>query len=248
MTLAQFFSEHKNVGIALSGGVDSIYLMYSAVSCGANVRAYFAKTEFQPESELCDAAEAAGKLGVPLRVIDFSVLKDKNIVKNGADRCYFCKHGMMEKISSAAHEDGCEIICDGTNASDDVSGRPGFRALGEFSVISPLRICGLTKEEIRNSARDAGIRVWDKPSYSCLATRIKQGEKITQEKISRVNEAENELFSLGFSNFRVRLSKREAKLELSKKDTFRFLKNKKKIGKMMQKYFDLVIVEPEARE
>ncbi|MBR2180399.1 MAG: hypothetical protein IJ949_00760, partial [Oscillospiraceae bacterium] len=75
-----------------------------------------------------------------------------------------------------------------------------------------------------------------------------QGEKITKEKISRVNEAEKELFSLGFSNFRIRLSEREAKLELSKKDTFRFLKNKKKIGKMMQKYFDLVIVELEARE
>ncbi len=248
MTLAQVFSEHKNVGIALSGGVDSIYLMYSAVSCAANVRAYFAKTEFQPESELCDAAEAAERLSVPLRVIEFSVLKDKNIVKNGEDRCYFCKRGMMDRIAAAAHEDGCEIICDGTNASDDVSGRPGFRALGEFSVVSPLRICGITKEEIRNSARDAGISVWDKPSYSCLATRIKQGEKITQEKISRVNEAEKELCSLGFSNFRIRLSEREAKLELSKKDTFRFLKNKKKIGKVMQKYFDLVIVEPEARE
>lgn len=248
MTLAQFFSEHKNVGIALSGGVDSIYLMYSAVSCGANVRAYFAKTEFQPESELRDAAEAAEMLGVPLRVIEFSVLKDKNIVKNGADRCYFCKRGMMEKISSAAHEDGCEIICDGTNASDDVSERPGFCALGEFSVVSPLRICGMTKEEIRNSARDAGIRVWDKPSYSCLATRIKQGEKITKEKISRVNEAEKELFSLGFSNFRVRLGTDETKLELSKKDTQLYRQNQKETEKVLKKHFNCVIVELEARE
>ena len=248
MTLAQFFSEHKNVGIALSGGVDSIYLMYSAVSCGADVRAYFAKTEFQPESELRDAAEAAEMLGVPLRVIDFSVLKDKNIVKNGADRCYFCKRGMMEKISAAAHEDGCEVICDGTNASDDVSNRPGFRALGELSVISPLRICGLTKEEIRERAQEAGLSVWDKPSYSCLATRIKQEQSISEEKLARVRNAEKALFSLGFSNFRVRLNEREATLELSKKDTLCFLKNKKKIGKMMQEYFDFVVVEPEARE
>lgn len=248
MTLAQFFSEHKNVGIALSGGVDSIYLMYSAVSCGADVRAYFAKTEFQPENELRDATEAAGKLSVPLRVIEFSVLEDENIVKNGEDRCYFCKRGMMEKISSAAYEDGCEIICDGTNASDDVSGRPGFRALGEFSVVSPLRICGMTKEEIRNSARGAGIRVWNKPSYSCLATRIKQGEKITKEKISRVNEAEKELFSLGFSNFGVRLGTDETKLELSKKDTQLYRQNQKETEKVLKKHFNCVIVELEARE
>ncbi|MBR2180339.1 MAG: hypothetical protein IJ949_00455, partial [Oscillospiraceae bacterium] len=156
MTLAQFFSEHKNVGIALSGGVDSIYLMYSAVSCGADVRAYFAKTEFQPESELCDAAEAAGKLGVPLRVIDFSVLNDKNIVKNGADRCYFCKRGMMDRLAAAAHEDGCVIICDGTNASDDVS---RFRYKSYF-------VSHLYEEEARNGgnpvARNRGqlLRSW----------------------------------------------------------------------------------------
>ncbi len=248
MTLAEFFSEYKNVGIALSGGVDSIYLMYVAVSCGANVKAYFAKTEFQPESELCDAVRAAGELSVPIQVIDFSVLRDKNIVENGADRCYFCKRGMMERVTAAAREEGCEVICDGTNASDDVSSRPGFRALGELSVVSPLRMCGMTKEKIKDCARVAGLSVWDKPSYSCLATRIKQGKEITQEKISRVNEAEKYLFSLGFSNFRVRLNEREATLELSKKDTLRFFKNQKKIGITMQKYFDLLTVEPEARE
>ena len=248
MTLTQFFTEHKNVGIALSGGVDSIYLMYVSKTCGANVQAYFVKTEFQPESELHDAAEAAEMLDVPLRVIEFSVLGNENIVKNGADRCYFCKRGIMEKIAAAAHEDGCEIICDGTNASDDVSERPGFRALRELSVISPLRICGLTKKEIRNNARIAGITVWDKPSYSCLATRIKQGEEICEEKISRINEAEKALFSLGFSNFRVRLSEGQATLQLSKKDTFRFLKNQKEIEKKMHEYFGSVIVEPEARE
>lgn len=248
MTLAEFFSGYKNVGIALSGGVDSIYLMYEAVSCGANVRAYFVKTEFQPESELRDAAKVAEKLSVQLQVIDFSALADENIVKNSADRCYFCKRGMMERIIAAAQADGCEVICDGTNASDDVSSRPGFRALGELSVVSPLRICGITKEEIRERAREAGLSVWNKPSYSCLATRIKEGEEISEEKISRVHGAEQALFSLGFSNFRVRLSEREATLELSKKDTLRFFKNRKKIGTMMQKYFDLVIVEPEARE
>lgn len=247
MTLAQFFSEHKNVGIALSGGVDSIYLMYVAVTCGASVRAYFAKTEFQPESELFDAVKAAEKLGVPLRIIEFSVLKNGDIVKNGADRCYFCKRGMMERIAAAAHEDGCAIICDGTNASDDVSKRPGFRALGELSVISPLRICGMTKEEIRNSARIAGISVWNKPSYSCLATRIKQGEVVTQEKILRVNEAEKELFSLGFSNFRVRLGTDEAKLELSKKETHLYRQNQKVTERVLKKYFGCVIVELEAR-
>ncbi len=248
MTLAEFFTEHKNVGIALSGGVDSIYLMYATTSCGASVRAYFVKTEFQPESELRDAQTAAEELSVPLRIIDFSVFEEQNIVKNGVDRCYFCKRAMMERIVASAREDGCVVICDGTSASDDISDRPGFCALRELSVVSPLRICGIPKEEIRENARIAGLSVWDKPSYSCLATRIKSGELITEQKLSRVNEAEKYLFSLGFSNFRVRLSEQEATLELSKKDTLRFFKNQKKIGIMMQKYFDLVIVEPEARE
>ena len=155
---------------------------------------------------------------------------------------------MLEKIITTAREDGCEVICDGTNASDDVSSRPGFRALGELSVISPLRICGMTKAEIRVAARNAGISVWDKPSYSCLATRIKQGEKICEEKISRVNEAEKYLFSLGFSNFRVRISGKEATLELSQKDTLRFHENQKEIEKRLKKYFQCVIIEPEARE
>lgn len=248
MTLEEFFSKHKNVGIALSGGVDSIYLMYMAKLCGARVKAYFAKTEFQPKSELRDAEKAAQALGVFLHVIDFSILGNESIIENGADRCYFCKRSMLEKIVAVARADGCEVICDGTNASDDASDRPGFRVLGEFFVVSPLRICGITKEEIRSNARRAGLSVWNKPSYSCLATRIKQGEKITSEKISCVDEAEKYVFSLGFSNFRVRLCAEEAKLEISKKDTLRFREKQKDIEKGLEKFFKSVIVELEARE
>ncbi len=247
MTLREFFTKYDNVGIALSGGVDSIYLMYVSHLCGANVRAYFAKNRLSPESELSDAVRAAEKLGVPLSVLEYSALDDENVTKNASDRCYFCKLGMMRIITEAARNDGCEILCEGTNASDDVATRPGFRALGELSVLSPLRMCGLTKEKIRALAYDAGLDVWDKPSYSCLATRIKTGERITEEKILRVASGEERLFSLGFSDFRIRLCGDAARLELSVRDTQKFRENEKQVLQELKKYFECVFVELEAR-
>ncbi|MBQ2839927.1 MAG: ATP-dependent sacrificial sulfur transferase LarE [Oscillospiraceae bacterium] len=247
MTLCDFFKRCPKVAVALSGGVDSVYLMNEAKACGADVRAYFVKTEFQPEFELRDAHLAAKAAEVPLCVISFSVLDDENTVKNGEDRCYYCKRAIMQIITATAKSDGYDVICDGTNASDDISDRPGYRALGELSVISPLRICGISKAEVRKRAKAMGLSVWNKPSYACLATRIPQNERITEDTLRKTENAEDYLRNLGFSDFRVRVSRGNAKVELCSKDRELALLNMKKLEEELKKYYLTVLFDLEAR-
>ena len=126
---------------------------------------------------------------------------------NPADRCYYCKRNIFSRILEAAGEDGYSLILDGTNASDRADDRPGMRALKEMEVRSPLRECGLTKAMIRELSREAGLFTWNKPAYACLATRIPEGTEITEELLTMTEQAEDYLFSLGFTDFRVRMVK-----------------------------------------
>ena len=248
MELKDFFKTHKKVAVALSGGIDSAYLMYAAKKYGAEVSGYFVKSEFVPDFEAEDVLSVAEEIGVPVKVLELSVLNLRDITKNDSDRCYFCKKAMLEKIIKAAELDGFDVILEGTNASDDVSDRPGFRAIGELSAISPLKICGLTKEEIRKLSKKAGISIWNKPSYSCLATRVAKGMEITKEKLSKLEEAERFLFSLGFSDFRVRLSgENSARLELNIRDKALFEKHKKEVTGKLDTLFSSVTFDTEAR-
>ena len=117
-------------------------------------------------------------------------------------------------LTEAARADGFPLVVDGTNASDAEDDRPGMRALRELGVRSPLRECGLSKNRIRQLAREAGIAVWDRPSYACLATRVATGQPITKELLRRIEQAENALFAMGFSDFRLRVRGNAALLQL----------------------------------
>lgn len=205
MTLSDFFAAHPRCAIAFSGGVDSALLLHSAARYGQRAAAYFVKTPFQPDFELSDAQATAGLLGVPLTVLELDILAVPEAAANPPDRCYYCKRALFRRLLEEAARDGFPLVLDGGNASDDASDRPGMRALRELGVRSPLRECGLTKSEIRRLAREAGLPVWDKPSYACLATRIPSGTPITAAALARVGEGENLLFSLGFTDFRLRL-------------------------------------------
>ena len=189
MTLQEFFEENRKVALAYSGGVDSVYLLYAALEAGADVTAYYVKTAFQPQFEYDEALEIAADLGARVRVLPVDVLSDAVIAANPSDRCYWCKLQIMGAIRKAAAEDGCSLIIDGTNASDDAGGRPGMRALRELGVRSPLRLAGLTKAEIRRLSRAAELPTFDKPAYACLATRIATGERITCERLEKVEKA-----------------------------------------------------------
>ena len=170
MTLQEFFAAHPKVALGFSGGVDSSYLLYAAKQAGADVRPYFAKTQFQPEFELEDAKRLAELVDIELTILPYDVLPAAGF--NPPDRCYYCKTALFGALVARAKADGYDTIIDGTNASDDAGDRPGMKALQEMQVLSPLRLCGLTKQDIREKSKEAGLFTWDKPSYACLATRF----------------------------------------------------------------------------
>ena len=216
MTLEEFFRDCPRAALAFSGGTDSAFLFWAAKEYGCDVHAYYIKTAFQPEFELRDARRLAEQLGLPMTVVDLDVLAVPGAAANGPERCYYCKQALFTALWKRARADGYTVLLDGTNASDDAGDRPGMRALRELEVRSPLRECGLTKVQVRQLSRDAGLFTWDKPAYACLATRVPTGTPITQEALQKVERAEDAMMRLGFSDFRVRLTKDgSARLQLT---------------------------------
>ena len=248
MELREFFVENKEAAVAFSGGVDSAYLLSQAVKYAVRVKAYYVKGCFQPEFELEDARRLAEDLGADMEVIDLgdSVL-DEKVSSNPPDRCYYCKKKIMGAIKEAAAKDGFDTVLDGTNASDDAGERLGMRALGEMKILSPLRICGLSKDEIRRLSREEGLFTWDKPAYACLATRIPTGVAISSEILSRIEEAETALMSMGFSDFRVRVFGGGARLQLKEHQMAEALKKRQDILKALKPFFNEILLDMEAR-
>ncbi len=247
MELRDFFARHPRVALAFSGGVDSAYLLYAAKQCSADVKAYFIKSQFQPDFEQEDARKLAAELDADLRVISCDVLADQQVAANPKNRCYFCKNRIFSLLRQAAAEDGCSCIMDGTNASDQVSDRPGMEALRELEVLSPLRLCGLTKDEIRRRSKEAGLFTWNKPAYACLATRIPEGEPITSEKLQRIEGGEKELAALGFSDFRIRLFGGAARIQLPAGQMARAVEERGLLRQSLAPYFDIVLLDLEER-
>ncbi|MCQ2578001.1 MAG: ATP-dependent sacrificial sulfur transferase LarE [Treponema sp.] len=249
MTLEEIFEEwsvvNQKIGLAFSGGVDSSYLLKVLSATNADFCAYYVKSEFQPVFEYEDALRLAKELGVKLRVINLSVLEDKDVCSNSSKRCYFCKKLIFNSIQKAALDDGCKILIDGTNASDDISDRPGFAALQELSVKSPLRDAGLTKNKIRRLSKEAGLFTWDKPAYACLATRIKTGNYITAEDLERTEKGEEVLFAMGFTDFRIRLEGENGKIQLPKNQIESFLEKEEEIIGKLKKYYVNIALDKE---
>ena len=154
---------------------------------------------------------------------------------------------IFENILKAASKDGFKVIIDGTNASDKVDDRPGMKALEELEVKSPLRLCGLTKSDVRVLSREAGLFTWDKPSYACLATRIQTGEVITEEKLKATEVCEDYLFSLGFTDFRIRCVGEDAKIQVSKDDIRQVVELRDEIRRVLKKYYKNVVLDLEVR-
>ncbi len=140
-------------------------------------------------------------------------------------------------------KDGYPLLIDGTNASDDASDRPGIRALNELSVRSPLRECGLAKDAIRRRSKEAGLFTWDKPAYACLATRIPTGRPITAELLQRVEASESVLFSLGFSDFRVRIYGDAARLQLLPAQMGKAVELREEIRSGIAPYFNMILLD-----
>ena len=247
MTLKEFFTEHPKVAIAFSGGVDSSYLFYAAGKYAKEVKAYYVKAAFQPQFEMDDAMRLATELKAQMEVLHLDILSDEKVTANPSNRCYYCKKRIFTAITSHARADGFTVLLDGTNASDDAGDRPGMKALQELMVLSPLRICGLTKARIRELSKEAGLFTWNKPAYACLATRIPTGQHIDARVLERTEEAEGYLFSLGFSDFRVRTVGEMAKIQVTKEQFPLLVKHRKEIVEKLSEMYEEVCLDLEAR-
>ena len=247
MDLQAFFRENPRAALGFSGGVDSALLLWAGVTYGEQVRPYFVKTAFQPQFELEDARRLCRELGVELTVIELDILAAPRVAENPGDRCYHCKRALFTALRDRAQADGFSLLLDGTNASDDAGDRPGMRAISELSVRSPLRECGLTKDQVRALSKEAGLFTWDKPAYACLATRVPTREAITPETLRKVEAAEEALFSLGYSDLRVRVFHGAARLQLPGQQLEQAAKEREAILQALAPWFDTVLLDLKER-
>jgi pyridinium-3,5-biscarboxylic acid mononucleotide sulfurtransferase len=243
VNLTEFFDAHPKVALAYSGGCDSTFLLAEALRCGVDVRPYLIQSVFQPRFEQADALRYARDLGVAVTQIELDILADADVAANPADRCYRCKKTLFGHLIQRAEQDGYTTIIDGTNASDDAADRPGMRALAELGVLSPLRLCGLTKAEVRRQSQALGLPTWNKPAYACLATRIPTGRLITAAMLDRVEKAEEVLFEMGFSDFRVRVLAEAARLQLPADQMEQALAQRETIRNRLSPYFQTVLLD-----
>ena len=242
-TLRSFFDAHPKFALAFSGGCDSAYLLDAALLAGCDVRAYYASSAFQPTFELEDAKRFCAEHGIELHILALDILQFPEVVQNPADRCYHCKKRLFTRIHAEASAAGYDTLCEGTNASDDISDRPGYRALQELGVLSPLRLAGLDKPTIRKLSADRGLFTATKPACACLATRFPTGTVLTRENLNIIDIADARIRALGFRDFRVRCVHNMAKLQLTEADLPLAISKRAEICNVLSPLFDAVMLD-----
>ena len=204
--LKNIIKNYRSVAVAFSCGVDSAFLLYAAKDAlGEGVVAVTATSFFFPARELDEAKEFCQRLGVRHILAEIDENKIEHFSENPKNRCYYCKTHLFKNLMKIAENENLTHVIEGSNVDDLGDYRPGLTALKELDIKSPLREAELTKAEIRALSRHFGLPTWKKPSFACLASRIPYGEKITRQKLSMIEKAENYLLGLGFEQFRVRI-------------------------------------------
>lgn len=204
-----------SVAVAFSSGVDSTFLLAAAQEAlGERVIAVTAQSCSFPARELNEAKEFCTERGIRHFIVQSEELEIEGFRHNPANRCYLCKSELFRKIKDIAVQNGIAEVAEGSNVDDEGDYRPGLIAVAELGVKSPLRQAGLTKDEIRNLSRKMGLPTWDKQSFACLSSRFPYGEEISEEKLAMVDKAEQLLLDLGFTQVRVRIHDRLARIEI----------------------------------
>jgi pyridinium-3,5-biscarboxylic acid mononucleotide sulfurtransferase len=199
---------YGRVAVAFSGGVDSTVVAQAAHDAlGDEAVAVTAASESLASGELEEAEALARRIGIRHRVIRTEEFADPNYLRNGTDRCYFCKSELYGRLSGLLGELGVDAIASGANKDDEGDHRPGMRAASERGVRHPLQECGLGKAEVRALAQAWGLPTWDKPATPCLSSRIAYGEGVTPERVRMVDQAEQWLRGRGLRLLRVRYHK-----------------------------------------
>jgi len=212
-----------SVVVAYSGGVDSAYLAYVASrTLGDRAIAVTADSPSYPERHRALAIRIAREFGLRHEIIHTSELEKPEYRANPANRCYYCKHELYTHLTrlAAARE---AVVVDGNNADDRGDYRPGRQAAREFGVRSPLDDVDLTKAEIRELSRQAGLPTWDEPASACLSSRIPYHAEVTDEKLRTIERAEQAVRALGFRVFRVRHHDDLARIEIARDEMARAL-------------------------
>jgi len=191
--------------VAYSGGVDSAFLAWAAhrILC-ADMLAVIADSPSLARTQLQDAIAFAREQSIPLEVISTAELERPDYVRNDAMRCFHCKDELFTMMEAFCAQRGFQSVAYGVNSDDQSDFRPGQRAAKAHCIAAPLLEAGLNKNEIRELARQAGLRIWDKPASACLSSRIEYGRPVTREALSAVEQGEDALRQLGFRQLRVR--------------------------------------------
>jgi uncharacterized protein len=216
--------ECQSLIVAYSGGVDSAYLAFAAhKALGASALSVTADSPSYPERHRALALRLARDFGFNHLIIQTAEMARPEYRANPANRCYYCKQELYSHLSAIASERGIPVIADGSNADDRGDYRPGRQAAREFGVRSPLDEAGLTKNDIRELSRRAGLPTWDEPASACLSSRIPYFSEVTGEKLRMIERAENVLRDMGFRICRVRHHDTIARLELGRDEIARAL-------------------------
>jgi len=210
--------------VAYSGGVDSAYLAWVAHRIlGNNMLAVIADSSSLARTHLADAMAFAAEQSIPLEVVATLELDRPEYARNDGQRCFHCKDELFEVMHKIRVKRGFDTIAYGVNVDDQSDFRPGQKAAAMHHVTSPLLSAGLAKQDIRDLARQSGLRIWDKPASACLSSRVEYGRPVTRELLEVIDRGEDAVRALGFRQFRVRHHGEMVRLEIASDELARAL-------------------------
>ena len=213
--LEAYLRDLGSVAIAFSSGVDSTFLLKVAHEVlGNNAIAVTARSCSFPVRELNESRDFCQSEGIEQIVVETDELSIEGFRQNPPNRCYLCKRQLFTRFRDIARERGFACVAEGSNLDDNGDYRPGLVAVAELGIKSPLREAQMTKKDIRALSREMDLPTWEKQSFACLASRFVYGETITEEKLSMVERAEQQLLDLGFRQVRVRIHGTIARIEI----------------------------------